>query len=276
VEGIFSPHNVEAGVDGAPHVVAAAKGAQAFFTSYEQNGRFISYYGDNHPVYAGNVVKAMASAKHGYSHVAQLFAEEIAAVETSFDKAAQATREDKFTSLIETLDEQIVARVVRVDRLTPTIIDVVVHAPMQARKFHRTILSLAELRNRRGAHGRRHEACHGRLGFDGRVVDEKRGLLSLIVLEMGASSRLCALLEPGQEVVVMGPTGTPTEIPENETVLLAGGGLGNAVLFSIAKALRERNNRVIYFAGYKRRRFIQARRHRSLDRSSCLGDGHGR
>ena len=49
----------------------------------------------------------------------------------------------------------------------------------------------------------------------------------------------------------MGPTGTPTEITENETVLLAGGGLGNAVLFSIARALRARNNKVIYFAGYK-------------------------
>jgi NAD(P)H-flavin reductase len=59
------------------------------------------------------------------------------------------------------------------------------------------------------------------------------------------------LLKEGEEVVVMGPTGTPTEIPEGETVLLAGGGLGNAVLFSIAKALREHHNKVIYFAGYK-------------------------
>ncbi len=49
----------------------------------------------------------------------------------------------------------------------------------------------------------------------------------------------------------MGPTGTPTEIPENETIMLAGGGLGNAVLFSIAAALRNNNNKVIYFAGYK-------------------------
>ena len=73
----------------------------------------------------------------------------------------------------------------------------------------------------------------------------------MIVLEMGTSSRLCSLLKVGEEVLVMGPTGTPTEIPENETVLLAGGGLGNAVLFSIAKALKARNNHVIYFAGYK-------------------------
>ncbi len=33
------------------------------FTSYEHNGRYISFFGDNHPVYAGNVVKAMASAQ---------------------------------------------------------------------------------------------------------------------------------------------------------------------------------------------------------------------
>jgi len=79
----------------------------------------------------------------------------------------------------------------------------------------------------------------------------ERGLLSLIVLEMGVSSRLTELLQKGEKVVVMGPTGEPTHIPENQTVLLAGGGLGNAVLFSIAEALRRRNNKVIYFAGYK-------------------------
>ena len=80
----------------------------------------------------------------------------------------------------------------------------------------------------------------------------ERGLLSLIALELGVSSRLVAYLKKGEPVVVMGPTGAPTEIPENGNVLLLGGGLGNAVLFSIAKAMRERGNTVIYFAGYKR------------------------
>src|SRR5881275_1770736 len=51
----------------------------------------------------------------------------------------------------------------------------------------------------------------------------------------------------------MGPTGAPTEIPSNETILLAGGGLGNAVLFSIAKALKDNGCKVIYFAGYKKK-----------------------
>jgi NAD(P)H-flavin reductase len=90
------------------------------------------------------------------------------------------------------------------------------------------------------------------IALTGAWVDRERGLVSLIVLEMGGSSRLCALLNPGEPVVLMGPSGTPTEIPSEETVLLAGGGLGNAVLFSIALALRKKNNRVIYFAGYKK------------------------
>src|SRR3990172_4873191 len=89
------------------------------------------------------------------------------------------------------------------------------------------------------------------LALTGAWTDAARGLISLIVLEMGGSSRLCAILEPGEEIVLMGPTGTATEIPEGETVLLAGGGLGNAVLFSIAAAMKARGNRVIYFAGYK-------------------------
>src|SRR5262249_25824009 len=90
------------------------------------------------------------------------------------------------------------------------------------------------------------------LALTGAWTDPDKGLLSLIVLEMGSSSRLCAALKPGEPVIVMGPTGTPTEIPTGETVVLAGGGLGNAVLFSIGKALRAAGCKVIYFAAYRK------------------------
>ena len=90
------------------------------------------------------------------------------------------------------------------------------------------------------------------LALTGAWVDREQGLVSTIVLEMGGSSDLCALLKPGEPVVLMGPTGTPTEIPADETVLLAGGGLGNAVLFSIGAGAARAGNRVLYFAGYKK------------------------
>jgi hypothetical protein len=89
------------------------------------------------------------------------------------------------------------------------------------------------------------------LALTGAWVDKEKGLISIIALEMGGSADLLAYLKPGEPVVLMGPTGTPTEIPGNETVALVGGGLGNAVLFSIGRALRAAGSRVIYFAGYK-------------------------
>jgi hypothetical protein len=89
------------------------------------------------------------------------------------------------------------------------------------------------------------------LAMTGASADPERGLVSVIVLEMGGSSDLCAMLKPGEPVVLMGPTGTATEIHAHGTVALVGGGLGNAVLFSIGAALRAAGSRVLYFAGYK-------------------------
>jgi len=60
------------------------------------------------------------------------------------------------------------------------------------------------------------------------------------------------MLKPGEPVILMGPTGSPTHIAASETVILAGGGLGNAVLFSIGQAFRAAGSRVLYFAGYKK------------------------
>ena len=232
--------------------------ANGFFTSYNDDGRLISYYGDNHPRYAGNVVKAMASSKHGYRHVVALFEDEF----TRLDPAAQVTRNAAWDSLVTRLDDQLLARVEWVERLTPTIVEVVVRAPAAARHFKpgqfyrlqnfEALAPRATPSTSLGASNRQTPLIMEGVALTGAWVDREKGLLSLIALEMGVSSRLCAYLKPGEPVVVMGPTGTPTEIPSGEDVLLAGGGLGNAVLFSIAKALRQNGNRVIYFAGFKK------------------------
>ena len=225
--------------------------ANGFFTSYQAAGRFVSYYGDNHPRYNGNVVKAMASAKHGYPHVVRLFEDEISAL----DPGKQAEREARWDAMVGTLDDQYLARVERVVRLTPTIVEVIVRAPAAARHFHPGQFYRLQNFERLSLHvrtnGHRAALLMEGIALTGAWVDKERGLLSLITLEMGVSSRLCAYLQPGEPVVVMGPTGTPTEIPKNDSVLLAGGGLGNAVLFSIAKALKAAGNRVVYFAGYR-------------------------
>ncbi len=245
----FEPHwnggqpALEAADDGT--IVKTASPAP--FTSYQEDGRYISFFGDNHPVYAGNVVKAMASAKDGYPYIARLFERELA----TLDPAGQDARNATLERLFNALDDELTATVEAVHRLTPAIVEVVARAPMAARKFHPG--QFYRIQNLESGAPVVHDTSLAAeaLALTGAWVDRDKGLISLITLEMGTSSKLCALWERGQQIVVMGPTGTPTEIPKNETVVLAGGGLGNAVLFSIGKAMREAGNRVIYFAGYK-------------------------
>ncbi|MBP6382068.1 MAG: FAD-dependent oxidoreductase [Pseudomonadales bacterium] len=223
-----------------PEYGAAKPATPQVLLSRERDGRFMSYFGDVHPSYFGNVVKAMASAKQGFPVVSRVLAGRA--------PASDATRERFFAEL----STQLLATVHKVERLTPTIVEVTLHAPLAARKFQpgqfyrlQNFETLAPLVN-----GTRLQ-MEG-LAMTGAWVDPERGLVSVIALEMGGSSSLCAMLQPGEPVILMGPTGAPTHITGDETVVLCGGGLGNAVLFSIGAALRAAGSKVLYFAGYKK------------------------
>ena len=210
----------------------------------------ISFFGDLHPSFAGNVVKAMGSAKQGYPIVT---------------KALQKKAAKPSQHFFESVNNLLRARVHDVIRLTPNIIEVVVKAPLAARNFLPG--QFYRLQNfEANAIKVQSAACdvhasrltpHTTLAMEGLAltgasVDRELGLMSTIVLEMGGSSDLCAYLKKDEPVVLMGPTGEPTHTPAGETVMLVGGGLGNAVLFSIGKALRDAGSKVLYFAGYKK------------------------
>jgi NADPH-dependent glutamate synthase beta subunit-like oxidoreductase/NAD(P)H-flavin reductase len=208
--------------------------------SKQPDGGFVSYFGDVHPSYFGNVVKAMGSAKQGYPIISKVLA-----------RNSPKNTENK-ENFFKKLSDQLSARVHEVVRLTPTIVEVVVRAPLAAQKFQpgqfyrlQNFEALAPV-----VDGTRMQ-MEG-LAMTGAWVDRGKGLISIIALEMGGSSDLCAMLKPGEPVILMGPTGTATEIVGGETVALCGGGLGNAVLFSIGAAFRAAGSKVLYFAGYKK------------------------
>ncbi len=222
-------------------------GKPAPLTSYQKDGKFISFYGDNHPVYAGNVVKAMASAKDGYPYITKLFEKDLA----DLDSNQQSDRDTKLKHLFSTMDKELTATIVAINRLTPTIIELVVKAPKQAEKFQPgQFYRVQNFEAYAPTIDGTVLAAEG-LALTGAEVDKEKGTISLIALEMGSSSRLCDTWKIGDPLVIMGVTGAPTDIPTNKTIMLLGGGLGNAVLFSIGKAMRAAGNRVIYFAGYK-------------------------
>ncbi len=204
------------------------------------DGRFISFFGDLHPSYSGNVVKAMGAARQGYPSVSAML-ERV--------RPASGLSDAEFMADI---DQALRATVHEVIRLTPNIVEVIIRAPRAAQSFRPgQFYRLQNYETHALEVDGTRLAMEG-LALTGAWVDPGQGLISVIVLEMGGSADLCAMLKPGEPVVLMGPTGTPTEIPADETVVLVGGGLGNAVLFSIGQALRAAGSKVLYFAGYKK------------------------
>ena len=208
--------------------------------SKQADGRFASYFGDVHPSFFGNVVKAMGSAKQGFPVVSRVL--------NSRPEVSKISVEKFFASL----SDQLLATVHKVQRLTPTIVEVVMRAPLAAKKFQPgQFYRLQNFETLAPMAGGTRMQMEG-LAMTGAWVDRDKGLVSIIALEMGGSSDLCAMLQPGEKVILMGPTGAPTEIVGGETVVLCGGGLGNAVLFSIGAAFRAAGSKVLYFAGYKK------------------------
>lgn len=81
-------------------------------------------------------------------------------------------------------------------------------------------------------------------------VDRDEGTISLIVQEVGKTTRLMNALDAGDHLAdVAGPLGVPSEVGAFGTVVVVGGGVGTAIAYPIARALAEAGNRVVVIVG---------------------------
>ncbi len=210
---------------------------QDSFLTYKDDDAFaISFLGDAHPDYSGNVVKAMASAKKSYQYISALL-----------------PKAKKIEGFLDNIAREMKAQIQAINLLGDNIIELIVYAPLAARNFRPG--QFFKLQNYTKAIHSRIPALEP-IALTGASADPETGLISLVILEMGGSSSLCRYLSIGEEVILMGPTGKPTEIQHKEKALLIGGGLGNAVLFSIGKEIKNKGGTVTYFAGYKKLKSI--------------------
>ncbi|MBO4826347.1 MAG: bifunctional dihydroorotate dehydrogenase B NAD binding subunit/NADPH-dependent glutamate synthase [Prevotella sp.] len=77
-------------------------------------------------------------------------------------------------------------------------------------------------------------------------ADIDRGTITIVVQQVGLSSKKLCLLNEGDSVAdVVGPLGNPTHIENFGTVVCAGGGLGVAPMLPIIQALKAAGNRVL-------------------------------
>jgi ferredoxin/flavodoxin---NADP+ reductase len=87
--------------------------------------------------------------------------------------------------------------------------------------------------------------------------DAKRGTITLVVQAIGATTeRLCSLQAGESMPDVVGPLGKATEIEHFGHVVLVGGGVGTAVIYPQASALKAKGNRVTAVMGGRSKEYV--------------------
>jgi ferredoxin/flavodoxin---NADP+ reductase len=87
--------------------------------------------------------------------------------------------------------------------------------------------------------------------------DPQRGTINIVVQSIGKTTHLLSSLNTGDEILdVVGPLGKPSEIANYGTVVVVGGGVGTAMAYPTAAALKRAGNRVLSIVGARNRELV--------------------
>jgi ferredoxin--NADP+ reductase len=80
--------------------------------------------------------------------------------------------------------------------------------------------------------------------------DPEKGTVNIVVQSIGKTTNLLNSLETGDSILdIVGPLGKPSEIANFGTVVVMGGGVGTAMAYPTAAAMKRAGNRVITILG---------------------------
>ena len=88
-------------------------------------------------------------------------------------------------------------------------------------------------------------------------ADPERGTIRIVVQSIGKTTNLLNSLNAGDSILdVVGPLGKPSEIEKFGTVVVMGGGVGTAMAYPTAAALKHAGNRVISIVGARNKELV--------------------
>jgi ferredoxin--NADP+ reductase len=87
--------------------------------------------------------------------------------------------------------------------------------------------------------------------------DAEGGTINIVVQSAGKTTHLLNSLETGDSILdVVGPLGKPSEIRKYGTVVVVGGGVGTAMAYPTAAALKRAGNRVLAIVGARNKELV--------------------
>lgn len=210
------------------------------FTSYHKDHHRISLIGDTHPVFHGNVVKAIASGMRTYPKILEVLKSKI-----------KHGDDQEYQTFAKNMNALFKTTVAAIKRYSENILELTIKAPLAAKHFqagHFYRLQNYETFSPKIDHT---SLQIEPIALIATAVNKQQGLLNFMVIENGASTKLCSTFKVNDPISLMGPTGTRAKIShEHETILIIGNQLSAAMLLSYGTALREQGNRVLYVARY--------------------------
>jgi len=87
--------------------------------------------------------------------------------------------------------------------------------------------------------------------------DSAKGTINICVQSAGKTTHLLNSFETGDRILdIVGPLGEPSEIEKFGTVVVIGGGVGTAMAYPTAAALKKEGNRVISIVGARNKELV--------------------
>ncbi len=269
-------------------------------TKIDEDKNAVSFLGDLHPNFEGNVVKAMASAKLGHRQISEIINQcsrskkKLRKKIKKTDAAHHALEKElnrnsslkqgndhlyfadsvksrigrignyinyqliksQNSKFLHKINDDFNVRIKDINIFSNHLVELTVKVPLLAKQT-----KIGQIFRLQNYHALAPKINQTILAMEGVPVtaldiDKRQGTISAIILDAGGSTALIKNFKIGDKAVFMGPSGRPTEIACNETVLLIGGGRGNMPLAIIARIYKKHGCKIIFCAGYRDNAYI--------------------
>lgn len=202
------------------------------FTSYDQHDKRVSFIGDSHPVFHGNVVKAIASAKQSYLKI--MAALPATTMPISYEEFAKkmAAHFDSYIVDMQFYHEKI--------------IEMTLYSPAAITHFnagHFYRLQNYETPALRTADVSLQTEA---IAVFGKSIAREKNTITVGIIDQGASTHLAKRFKIGERVAFMGPTGAANRLKDHENMLIIGAELAAIQAISTGLTLKNASHHLTY------------------------------
>lgn len=226
-----------------PHGITHCKEEQfGPFTSYHKDDHRVSLIGDTHPVFHGSVVKAIASGMRTYPKI----------LTSLQNRLNQTGNDEEYRDFARRIQDLFTTTISEIKRCHKNILELTIHSPLAAKHFQPGQFYRLQNYETYAAKFDHTSLQIEPVALIAAGANETEGKLKFIILETGASTKLCATFKAGDPVSLMGPTGVRAKVAKgHETVFILGNTIGIPFMLSYGHALKQMGNRVIFMCHFK-------------------------